>query len=40
MGKSLQIRHKSESGNKKVAPHFKSLGVNYMTAHDHYYVIK
>jgi hypothetical protein len=40
MGKSSQIRHKSESGNKNVAPHFKSLGVNYMTANDHYYAIK
>ncbi len=39
MGKSLQIRHKRESGNKNFARHFKSLGVNYMTAHDHYYAI-
>jgi hypothetical protein len=29
MGKSLQIRHKRESGNKKFARHFKSLGVKY-----------
>ena len=38
--KSLQIRHKSDSTNKKVTQNFKSLVINYMSADDHQYAVE
>ena len=40
IGKSLQIRHKSDSTNKKVTQNFKSLVINYMSADDHQYAVE
>jgi hypothetical protein len=38
--KSFLSGHKWEGVNTKVTQNFRSLVINYMTAHDHYYAIK